>query len=104
MLVSLPVSAKMCNFQDPTLTSDFDKYCRSTVFHLPEKLVVNHYLEVHRILVPLQMINPLKNLRGTGYVQLIDYIHKNDFDLYDLVTISNFPQKLAQNQYICVAT
>ena len=94
----------MNNFQDPTLTSDFDKYCKRTVFHLPEKLVVNHYLEVHRILDPLQMINPLKNLRGTAYVQLIDYIHKNDFDLYDLVTISNFPQKLAQNQYICVAT
>ena len=49
----------------------------------------------------------LENLTGTAYVQLInfqDHIHKSDFHIYHPVTMSNFAQKLAQNQYICVAT
>ena len=44
---------------------------------------------------------------GTAYVQLInfqDQIHKSDFDIYHPLTIPNFPQMLAQNQYICVGT
>ena len=71
------------------------------MFHLLKKLVGNQYVKVHRILVPLA-ISP-KNMRGTAYGQLInvrDPIHRNEFDNYDRVTMSIFPQELAQNQYI----
>ena len=71
------------------------------MFHLLKKLVGNQYVKVHRILVPLA-ISP-KNMRGTAYGQLINFrdpIHRNEFDNYDRVTMSIFPQELAQNQYI----
>ena len=43
----------LINFQDPTLDQgDFDTYFGWTVFHLPERLLGNQYLEVLRILVP----------------------------------------------------
>ena len=47
----------------------------------------------------------LHNLRRNPYVQLNifpDPIHKKGFSIYDPVTICNFPEKLAQNKYICV--
>ena len=44
---------KQINFHDPTLKGDFDKYCRRALFHLPETLVWNQYLDVLRMLVPL---------------------------------------------------
>ena len=50
---------KLIYFQDPTLKGYFDKYHGRTVFHLPEKVVGNQYLDVLRILVPLQMTIPL---------------------------------------------
>ena len=31
-------------------------------------------------------------------------MHKEDFDIFDQITISNFPHKLAKNQYMFVAT
>ena len=79
---------KLINFQDPTNNGNFDKYSESTVFHLPEKLVGNQYLEVLRILVPHHILFPylfLQNLRGTAYVQLINFedtINKSDFDTF----------------------
>ena len=42
-----------------------------------------------------------------AYVQQInfqDHIHKRDFDIYYPLTISDFPQMQAQNQYVCVGT
>ena len=45
--------------------------------------------------------------RLTACVQLInvqDPVHKNESDNNDPVTISNFPEKLAQNQYVCITT
>ena len=33
-----------------------------------------------------------------------DSVQENDFDIYDPLTTSTFPQKLAQNQYVCMAT
>ena len=70
---------KLINFQDPTLKGDFDKYCDRTMFHLPETLAGNQYLEVLRIdikLYPLDIKFPylfLQNLRGTLYAQLINF-------------------------------
>ena len=58
-------------------------------------------LVLPRIFVPLATSG---KFGGNSYVQLInpqDHIHKSDFNIYLLVTISSFPQKLAQNQYIC---
>ena len=50
----------LTNFQDPTINKgDFDTYCGRTVFHLPERLLRNQYLEVLRILVPRQILVPL---------------------------------------------
>ena len=46
---------KLIYFQDPTLKGYFDKYLGRTVFHLPEKVVGNQYLDVLRILVPPQI-------------------------------------------------
>ena len=49
----------------------------------------------------------MQNLRVTGSVELInvqDPMHKNQFDNYNRVKILKFSQKLAENQYICVAT
>ena len=49
----------------------------------------------------------MQNLRATACVQVINFqdpIHKNDFEIYGQITISNFPQKLVKNQYMCVAT
>ena len=46
----------------------------------------------------------LENLIGTTYVQLINskgHTYKSDFDIYNAVTIFNFPQKVAENQYRC---
>ena len=45
------------------------------------------------------------NLKGTVYVQLNNFPdrrHKKSFDIYDPVTICNFPKTLPQNKYICV--
>ena len=45
----------------------------------------------------------LRNLRQTAYLQLINIqnsTHKSDFNIYQPVTIFNFPQNLAENQYI----
>ena len=33
-----------------------------------------------------------------------DPIHKNEFEISDQITITNIPQELAKNQYICAAT
>ena len=44
-------------------------------------------------------------MRGTPYVQLNifpDTIHKKR--IYDPVPIFNFPEKIAQNKYICVGS
>ena len=46
-------------FQNPTLKCDFDRCCERLVFHLPEKLVGNQYLEVLIALVPPKILVPL---------------------------------------------
>ena len=49
----------------------------------------------------------MHNLRRTPYVQLnifVDAIHKKGFDIYDPVTVCNFPEKLSQKKYICVGS
>ena len=75
------------------------------MFQLPETLVGNQYLEVLRILVPPQKLVPylfLENLIGATYVQLINFkghTQKSDFDIYNAVTIFNFPEKVVENQY-----
>ena len=101
---------KVFNFQDPTHKTDFSTSHGRTVFHLLKKLVGNQYLKVLRILVPPEILVPLKflhNLRGNPYVQLNifqDTIHKKGFPIDDPVTICNFTEKLAQNKYICVGS
>ena len=101
---------QLFNFQDLTRKCYFDAYCGRAVFYLLKKLVGNQYLELLRILVPPEILVSLAipaNFSHTAYVQLInvqDPVHKTDFDIYNPVTISSFPLKLAQNQYICVAT
>ena len=69
---NLRITAKLIliNFQDLTLKGNFDNYYGRTVFQLLEALTVNQYLEAPRILVPYKF---LQNLRGTAYVQLIDF-------------------------------
>ena len=49
----------------------------------------------------------LNNLRGTPYFQLNIFqspIHKKGFSIYEPVTICNFPEKLAENKYICIGS
>ena len=78
------------------------------MYRLLKKLVGSQYLEVHKILFPLEILVPLQflqNLRGTAYVELInvqDPGYKNAFDNYDLATTSNFLLKLGRNKYLCV--
>ena len=50
---------KLIYFQNRALKGYFDKYYGRTVFHLPEKVVGNQYLDVLRILVPPQITVPL---------------------------------------------
>ena len=70
----------------------------------------NQYTENLIILVPLRFQFPqqfLQNLRGNASVQVINFqdpILKNDFNIDHQIAISNFPQKLAKNQYVFVAT
>ena len=90
----------MFNFQDPTHNTDFGTSHGRRVFHLLKKPVGNQYPDV-RILVPPEILVPL----GTPYVQLNIFpapIHKKGFSIYDPVTMCNFPEKLAQNNNICV--
>ena len=48
----------LINFQEPTFNKDdgFDTDCGKTVFHLPERLLANQYLDFLRILVPPQIL------------------------------------------------
>ena len=49
----------------------------------------------------------MENLRGTACVRLINFqdpVHKNNFDIYDPVTIYIFPRESAQSHYIGVVT
>ena len=72
---------------------------------LPEKLAGNRYQEVPRILVRPQikvLLLFLQNLRSIAYFQLINFeipIKKSNFDMYHTVTMSNFPQKIAEEKY-----
>ena len=99
---------KVFNFKGPTHNTEFGTYCGRTVFHLLKKPVGNQYLDVLRIFVPTEVLIPLeilRNLRGTTYVQgniFPDPTHKKGPGpvSYDLVTIFNFLEKLAQNKYM----
>ena len=77
------------------------------IFGFTKKARGNQYLDVLRMLVLPWILVPLATpakFRGNSYVQLMnlqDHRHESDFDIYLLVTISSFPQKLAQNRYIC---
>ena len=100
----------MFNFQDPSHKTDFGTSHERAVFHLLKKPVGNQYLNVLRILVPPKILVPLEiyahferhSLCSTEYIP--DPIHKKGFDIYDPVTICNFPEKLAQNKYMCVGS
>ena len=76
-----------------------------TVFDLPENLLEIDIQIFFEYQFPLRYQLPnslLKNLTGTGYVQLInlqDTMHNSDFDIYRPVTIFHFAQNLAENQY-----
>ena len=100
--------AKVFNFQEPTQKSHFGTSSAETLFHFLKRPAGNQYPEVLRILVPHKILvlqKLLYNLRCTTYVQLNNFpdpIHQKDFDIYDPVTIYNFPKKLAQKKSICV--
>ena len=80
------------------------------MFHLLKKPVENQYLEVLRTLVSPESLVPLQlsaQFESTTDVQLNifrDPKHQKYFDIYDPVTIFNFPKKFAQNKYICVGS
>ena len=101
---------KVFSFQDPTHKTDFGTSRRRTVFHLLKELVGDQYLKVFGILLPSEILvhwKFLHNLRGIPYVQLnifLDPMHKRGSDIYDQVTICNFPEKFAQNKYICIGS
>ena len=99
---------RVFNFQDPIRKTDFGNSGGRTVFHLWKKPVGNQYPEVLRILVPHEILFPLEisaqfgrqSLCSTEYFP--DPMHKKGFPIYDPVIICNFPEKLAQNKYICI--
>ena len=99
----------MFNLQDPTHNSDFGTSSAVALFNLLKKPVWNQYLELLRISVPPEILVPWKfllNLRGTTDVELNIFpypIHKKDFDIYEPVTICNFPKKSSKKQvYMCM--
>ena len=100
----------MLNLQDPTHKTDFGTSCRRTVFHLLKNPVGNQYIEALRILVPPEILVPVEisaqferhYLCSTEFFP--DPVHQKDFDIYDPVTICNFPKILAQNKYLCVGS
>ena len=100
----------MFNFQEPARKSHFGTSSTETVFHFLKKPVGNEYIEVPRILAPPEILvlqTFLHNSRGSANVQLNifpDPIHKKGFDIYDPVTVDNFPKKLAKNKYIWVGS
>ena len=91
---------KVFYFQDPTYSTDFGTSRARTVFHLLEMPVGSHYPKVFRILVPSEILVPLEIS-----AQFEEYsLYKKGFSIYDQVTIWNFPEKRAQNKYICVGS
>ena len=51
---------RVFNFEGPTHKTEFGTSCGRTVFHLLKKPVGNQYLEVLRILVPLEILVSLQ--------------------------------------------
>ena len=76
------------------------------MYDLQKKPVGNQYLEILRILVPPEILVPIAisaQFERHFYVKLHNFrypVHKKDSDIYDPVTIFNFPKNLAQNKDI----
>ena len=74
------------------------------MYDLQEKPVGNQYLEILRILVLPEILVPIAisaRFERHFYVKLHNFrhpVHKKDSDIYDPVTIFNFPKTLAQNK------
>ena len=101
---------KVFHLQDPTNKTDFGIFRGRTVFHLLKKPVGKQYLKIPRILIPPEIFHHLKisaQFERALYVQkniFLDPIHKKCLLVYGPATISDFPEKLAQNKYICVGS
>ena len=101
---------KVFNFQDPTHKTDFGNSCGWTVFYLLKKPVGKQYLKIPRILirpdilVPLEISAQFERYCLCSCEYFLRSIHEKGFSIYGLLTICNFPEKLAQTKYICVGS
>ena len=78
------------------------------MFHLLKNPVGNQYIEALRILVPPEILVPaeISAQFERYYLSSTEFFSRSrnqkDFDIYDPLTICNFPKILAKNKYLCV--